>query len=477
MPKSHPMLQPWQPSPEAQWDAVRAGHLLNRAGFGGTPEEVAALVRLGPVRAVDALLDFPDAPAAEQKQGDGPDWSVLAEIPLTNAERRQAQFQLRGEANEQARQELNNKWQRASGEFLADATRWWLNRMAGGPHPLQERLVLFWHGHFTSSYRDDRQGSWRLWNQNELLRRHAAGNFRELVAAVSRDPAMLSYLNNNRNVKARPNENYARELMELFTLGIGNYTEDDVKQVARAFTGWGHDGVRYVFTRRQHDDGEKVVFGRRGAFGGDEVVALLMDHPACAPYVAGKVWDYFAGGDLGEDVRAELGQTLRRNGYELRPLLRVILRSKAFYAPERIGGRIKSPVNLLVGTCRLLGVPVPNVPETRRELDRMGQVVFEPPNVKGWPGHYEPRKWINTATLLARYNFAMRLVDRAPLDRAAPAEEPERFVDAWLGRLIGRPVEETKRRRLIQAAANNDPKRGRAEAVKLIVSMPEYQLC
>ena len=476
MPKLHPDLRPWTPGEGGGFDAVRAAHLLNRAGFGGTVEEVAAVQKLGVARAVDVLLDFPDAPASEQSNGDGPDWSTLADVPMTEKERQKAYALVRGD--DTARQLQGQEWARASGEFMADATRWWVNRMAYGPYPLQERLTLFWHGHFTSSYRDDRQGAWRIWNQNELLRRYAAGNFRDVVKGVSRDAAMLKYLNNDQNRKGHPNENYARELMELFTLGVGNYTEDDVKQVARAFTGWDEDGVEFQFKDRQHDDQPKRIFGRTGNFGGDEVVDLLMAHPAAAPFVAGKLFSYFVGFEPDQKLSANLGDVLREANYELRPLLRVILGSLAFFDPARVGGKIKSPVHLLAGTARLMDMKVPNVPETRRELGKMGQTIFEPPNVKGWPAQYEGRKWINTATLLARYNFGVRMAGRAEVNaRDGDAHDGESFVDEWLARLIPRPVSPEKRAALIAAAGDGRGRGDLQNVVKLIVSMPEYQLC
>lgn len=467
-----PTLRPWQPTADMPFGDLQAGHLLNRAGFGGTPAEVEAVVQLGPAGAINLLLDFPDAPAAEQTQ-QLPDERVLADIPITNRDRRAAFFQVRGEENEGARQLLQQKIQRASAQYMADATRWWLNRMAYGPYPLQERLTLFWHGHFTSSYRDDRQGSWRIWNQNELLRQHAAGSFREMVRGISRDPAMLKYLNNDRNVKRRPNENYARELMELFTLGIGNYTEADIKQAARAFTGWTHDGVTFLFRGNQHDDEVKRLFGRVGAFGGDEVIELLLTHPACGRYIAGKLFAYFVGTPASELEAAALGEVLREHNFEMRPMLRTILSSRAFFDPKRFGGKIKSPVHLLAGTCRLLEAEVPDVRATRRELEKMGQVLFEPPNVKGWPGQFDGRKWINTATLLARYNAAVALVERSRVKTRNPSD-PGEFVDEWLNRLIGRPVEADKRARLIELA---DEAKKRTRVLELIVSMPEYQLC
>ena len=268
----------------------------------------------------------------------------------------------------------------------------------------------------------------------------------------------------------------ARELMELFTLGIGNYTEDDIKQVARSFTGWTHDGLDFVFVQRQHDDGEKTVFGRSGNFNGEDIIDLLMSHPACGDHIGGKLFDYFVGTDPDPRLNAALGDLLRENGYELRPVLRTILRSQAFFAAGRIGGKIKSPIHLLAGTCRLLGGDTLNIPQARRELEKLGQIPFEPPNVKGWPGTYDGRKWINTATLLARYNLAVRLVERVR-SRLPERPEPEKFVDEWLARLIARPVDPAKREALVEAARGSDPNQSALNVVQLIVAMPEYQLC
>ena len=195
-----------------------------------------------------------------------------------------------------------------------------------------------------------------MWKQNELLRQNAAGNFETFVRQISRDPAMLDYLNNNENRKAHPNENYARELMELFTLGIGNYTEDDIKQGARAFTGWGHDGTDFIYRMNQHDEGTKVFFGRSGNFDGDDIISLILQHPACPRFIAGEMFKFLAYEDVDAGLTAALGQVLYSNKYELRPLLRTILMSKAFYSPQCMGVLIKSPVQLVVGTIRMLGL-------------------------------------------------------------------------------------------------------------------------
>lgn len=481
----HDDLRPWEPADGEAFDAVRAGHLLNRAGFGGLPQEIEAVQELGVARAVDALLDFPDAPAAELSRGDVPDDSMLADVPRSDAQRRQATIEVQqGRSEEEARTERQlqqQRWRSASQNFMRECGRWWLDRMARGPYPLQEKLVLFWHGHFTSSFRDDREGSWRLWGQNERFRTYAAGTFRAFVRQVSRDPAMLKYLNNDQNVNISPNENYARELMELFTLGVStpqtpNYSEDDIKQAARAFTGWTHDGLIFTFRQRLHDEGEKRIFGHVGRFGGDEVVDLLMQHPATGPFIGGKLFEFFVGVEPSAEVRASLGRVLVNANYELRPLLRIILRSRAFFDKARIGGKIKCPVQLVAGTCRLLGVPVPSQRRVQNELEKMGQIPFAPPNVKGWPGQYDGRRWINTATLLARYNFGVEMAGQTNFKPPANASAGD-VVDGWLSVLVPRPVDPMKRRRLARVVGSRPTAASTLEAVKLMLSMPEYQLC
>src|SRR5947207_1406604 len=281
---------------------------------------------------------------------------------------------------QEERKALIQLLQQANAEALAQIVYWWMKRMTRAPYPLQEKLALFWHGHFTTSAKDERQAS-LMWNQNELLRRNAAVNFRTFVRKISRDPAMLDYLNNNQNRKAHPNENYARELMELFTLGIGNYTEDDIKQAARAFTGWGHDGDEYVFRKFDHDEGEKEFFGRRGNFNGDDIIEMILEHRACAPYIAGKMFKFFVYEDPEDGVAEALGSVLKENKWELRPVIRTMLTSKAFYSSRAIGSQIKSPIQLVTGTVRLLELNMPRAQQLTGALNQMGQVPLAPPNV------------------------------------------------------------------------------------------------
>lgn len=492
MARLHPLLQPYEPEAENLWDRYKAAHLLNRAGFGGTPQEVTRVLELGPQRAVDWLLDFPDAGADEQSQTDVPDLSSIEGFPKTF---RELQKELVGKTQEE-RMKARQRFQAANREAVQAIMAWWMRRMASGPHPLQEKLTLFWHGHFTTSAKDERMAL-LIWNQNELLRRQGAGNFREFVRQISRDPAMLDYLNNQQNRKQKPNENYARELMELFTLGIGNYTEQDIKEAARAFTGWGHDGESFQFRKWDHDDGIKTFFGKRGNFDGDDVIDLILAHRACSPYVASRLFSFFAYDETDPAILDSLGQVLKDNRWELRPVLQTLLTSKAFYSERSIGTQIKSPVQLVVGTVRLLGIEMPpNQRLLTNALEQMGQVPLMPPNVKGWPGG---RSWINTSTLFVRYNTAVWLAGggasgagmggRRNLDRInarriqtdfrpTASGSSEQVVDEWVQRLVHRPIDPDKRRALIDALGDEpDREESLKTMIQLIVSMPEFQLC
>src|SRR5208282_4912555 len=267
------------------------------------------------------------------------------------------------------------------------------------------KLAFFWHGHFTTSARDERAAS-LMWRQNELLRRYAAGNFDPFLHAISKDPAMLDYLNNAQNKKQHPNENYAREVMELFTLGIGNYTEDDVQEGARAFTGWTHDGDEFIFREFQHDYGDKTFLGQTGNFDGDNVLDIILRQPACPRFVAGELFKYLAYDGVDDVLATALGDLFYGNQFELRPLIRTILTSRGFYSPECIGVQIKCPVQLFVGTVRMLGLSMPPEGAVISALSQMGQVPLMPPNVRGWPGGH---LWINTSTLFIRYNTGVWL--------------------------------------------------------------------
>ena len=254
------------------------------------------------------------------------------------------------------------------------------------PRPLEEKLTLFWHGHFATEERkiDD----YRLMlHQNKTLRRLASGNFRDLLVAISQDPAMLVYLDNRTNVKGHANENYAREIMELFALGVGNYTEDDIKQAARALTGWRNEGLRFINDPELHDDGEKTIFGKTGNFDGYDVIDLILEKPVAAEFIAAKLYRFLVREEISPELTRKLAAVLRDNNYELKPLLTTIFLSRDFHSAPSIGTQIKGPVQYYVSACRRLGLDrIPGTPYFTPAMASLGQSLGDPPNVKGWDG-------------------------------------------------------------------------------------------
>jgi uncharacterized protein (DUF1800 family) len=331
--------------------------------------------------------------------------------------------------------------------------------------------------------------------QIDLFRMHAVGSFRSLLLDVSRDPAMLIWLDGRANRKGAPNENYAREVMELFTLGIGNYGEQDVKEVARAFTGWGLREGQFSFEPKQHDDGEKEILGRKGAFDGTDVVDMLASHPATARRLARKLCAEFIGPATDQKTVDALAAEYARSGYDMRAVLRALFTSDAFKADAALRARVKSPVELVIGALRAMPGAVP-VKLFVGALRRMGQDLLAPPTVKGWDGG---TAWLSTTTMLARLAFA-RDSAVATGNQASPAFRPaeivhrhgldtaEKLVDHMLERFGPLEVSPTVRAKIVEyALAPEDPKgavypappaidaklRGTAQ---LVLSLPEYQL-
>jgi uncharacterized protein (DUF1800 family) len=369
------------------WTRAQARHLLNRAGFGVSAARLDRLATLSVTAAVDELVNFEAVPDNLVE----PDW--LTGWKEEDALR--ARFSDR-EKREEAFRELRRE-QRAQIDRLK---HWWLGQMRATSRPLQEKLALFWHGHFATSAEKVRipLANWQL---NQVFRTHAAGNFRTMVFEVGKSPAMLQYLDNERNRKAKPNENWARELMELFTMGIGNYTEQDIKEAARAFTGYKHNKGEFVFDERNHDFGPKTFLGRTGELDGRDVIETIMEQPVTARFIAGKLWNYFAGVPGNEEIVSGLAATLRENDYELKPMLRQMFLSRAFYSEPVMAGQIKSPAQFLVMLLDELDRPMPARQVTSPLMRALGQDLLQPPNVKGWEGN---RAWINSNTLLLRYN-------------------------------------------------------------------------
>lgn len=366
-----------------------ARHLLARTGFGGTPADIRELAGLDREAAIDRLLAGVGRTARTS-----PPSHVLNALPPAEG--------MKGLSVEQKKA---LKQERREDAF--ELKGWWYQELLATPSPLTERLTLFWHNHFTSSFHKVKWPA-LLYHQNVLLRHHALGSFRDLLFQIAKDPAMVLYLDTQTNHKDHPNENFARELFELFTLGEGHYTEVDVKEAARAFTGWHvalHHGGGFVFNRRQHDGGVKYVLGKTGAFGGEDILAIALDQPACARYITAKLWREFVSDE--PDVREveRLAALLRNSGYQIAPLLRGLLTLPQFWAPETRGALVKSPVELLVGTIRLLNLPIQDTTMLAKYGKRLGQDLFDPPNVKGWPGG---TRWITSATLLNRWQLLQR---------------------------------------------------------------------
>jgi len=429
----------WQndlsPIAASDWNYDLAAHLLERAGFSGTPEEIEALARLTPVEAVRRLVHFQSIP------NDLPpfDHSGIHDAGLEPfPESRPAVTKMakeKGEAlgikvkpgGDRPLQPIVNKffyWLRASVLETQRVAYWWANRMVQTRHPLEEKMALFWHGHFAvneAKVRDYR----KTLGQLELFHKYGTGNFRDLLIAVAEDPAMLSFLDAGVNVKGAPNENFAREIMELFTMGVGNYSEKDVREGARAFTGWNYVDLQFVVHKEQHDDGPKTFLGSTGNFDGVDVMDIILKQPVTSRFIAGKIYRFFVRQELTPEVQEKLGAVLRSNNYNIAPLLETIFLSRDFYSPASVGTQIKSPVQLAISTYKKLGLTeVPGVPDFNIATGMLGQRLFSPPTVAGWS---EGRSWMTPGLLLERGNFIRDVlfpdINFVPPDRANPSAD------------------------------------------------------
>lgn len=379
------------------WNPETAAHLLNRAGFGGPPEEIARFTDLGHDDALASLLDYEKIPDPTPN----PDWAVP---DPGRAERIRAMRSMTPEARRKAQQAE----QRTQNQRLIELRGWWLNRMATGPRPFQEKMVLFWHGHFATSFTKVRD-AYFMWRQNELFRRLATDYWLRLLIEAGKDPAMLIWLDQAQSRKPHANENYAREVMELFSLGEGHYTEKDVTEGARALTGWSLDRntQRFIYRPAFHDNGIKTVLGLTGNLNGEDMMAQIVQQPEAAMFITGKLWNFFSGQMPSPELNQALADVFVENGRHFKPFLRVMFRCEEFYRPSVIRNQVKSPVQWLVGTSRMLQCDLPPGFISAAILRSLGQDLFAPPNVKGWDGGIS---WITTNTLLTRYNDAATLV-------------------------------------------------------------------
>ena len=424
------------PIAASDWNAERAAHLLERAGFGGTPEDIQRLAAMTPQQAVDSLVEYAridnsGARAFEESgvwdRGMDPFPPSRAEAVRLGREHGEALgVKALPEGSQRRLQPVVDKFFYGLRANTIETQRlgvWWANRMLTTTRPLEEKLTLFWHGHFATG--DAKVRDYRMMlRQNEMLRRNAEGPLRALLVGILKDPAMLVYLDNGENVKAHPNENFGRELLELFTMGVGHYGEHDVREAARAFTGWTNDVLEFRFDKNQHDFGEKTFLDRTGPLDGTDIIDTILNQQATGEHVAAKLYRFFVRDDISPAVRTELGRGLKGSRYQIKFTLKRIFLSKDFYSPPSMATQIKSPVVLVVSTYRKMGLrELPTIPDFGRLTGALGQTLFDPPNVAGWAGG---RTWITPATLMQRGNlfrdvlFADAKTFRAP-DRLMPA--------------------------------------------------------
>lgn len=454
---------PYAPTAADPWDRKKVAHLYRRAGFGATAAELDAGVSDGHTKTLDRVLK--GAPENE-------DFARTSEF-------------------------MASERSMPPGAPQQRLSAWWLDRMLKSRHPLREKMTLFWHDHFATSNAKVQNARFML-AQYRLLQSHALGSFAELLVAMGADPAMLVWLDTVTSTKAAPNENYARELMELFSLGIGNYTETDIRQAAKAFTGYEIKEGKGTFNRRQHDTGEKSVFGKSGKFTGEDVAKLCLDHPACPRFIVRKLYKFLVSdADApAAELLAPLAEEYRKSGFDTGKLVATILRSNLFFSQSAYRAKIKSPVEFAVGTVRTLEGTAGTLP-LAEALEGLGQVLFAPPSVKGWDGG---PAWLNAQTLLGRNNLALALTstedtrfgsrcDPVALLAKHGAKGDAEQVDFLLGLFLQGDVPAAARDKLLDYLKTakgvkypaywsaDDVANHRTRAVAhLVLTLPEYQL-
>ena len=414
------------------WTVREAAHFLRRTGFGPTLPELERATKDGFAATLARAFD----PQPE------------------TAEFRSSEAALRKAAH------VDNDIKRLQA--------WWLYRMRHGANGLREKLALLWHNHFATGNGKVRSVE-QMAEQHDLIRTHAAGSFRDLLMGMAKDGAMLAWLDGDNNRKRHANENFAREIMELFALGVGNYTEQDIQEAARAFTGWRLRDGRFWFDDTQHDTRPKTLFGKRGDYTGEHVVELCLTHPACPRFVALKLLKGFV---TDQPAAAEIDAAaaeLQKSDLTIGPALKTLLGSELFFAKQ--GAMIKGPLDFVVGAWRTFGVR-PNLEAADELLRDVGQSVFEPPTVKGWEGG---RRWLSAATLLRRSQFAAETAFGDKYGRVGNADDWKTATAAELAdRLLARRPEPAALARLDGLLKSGDD--GRRDALHLALTMPECQL-
>jgi uncharacterized protein (DUF1800 family) len=452
--------EPYKPSAAEPWDLKKVGHLYRRAAFGATWAELQAGLKDDPEKAIDKLLTGGPGREAFDRET-----SQLADSIR------------KGNSGQQAR-------------------AWWLYRMLYSPHPLREKMTLFWHNHFATSNAKVNNAGYML-GQYDLMYRHALGNFRMLLQEMSKDPAMMVWLDTSLSKKGMPNENYARELMELFSLGIGHYTEKDIREAARAFTGWEIKDGKGVFNARQHDDTEKTVLGKTGHFLGEDIVAICLEQKSAPYFISGKLYRFLISETEApsQELLEPLATQLLKSDYDFGALVKTVLRSNLFFRAAAYRSRVKAPVDFALGIVRGLEGKT-GTTALAATLEELGQNVFYPPSVKGWDGG---QTWLNGQTLLTRQNLTLALTstedvrfgrrtDPAALAKKHGKKGPE-LVDFFLGLFLQGDVPAESRARLEEYQKHSerqtypvywtkeDAEDHRVRSLcRLVLTLPEFQL-
>ena len=439
-------LAPYVADASSPFDRRRAAHLLRRAGFGVPAAELARAVDEGADRTVERLVEERDDPAVRELD------AVVATL--------------------------------TSSAEVDGLAAWWVSRMLRTSDPLREKTALFWHGHFATSNAKV-QNARQMYGQLRLFLDLGRGAFGPLLTAVAADPAMLTWLDGDRNRKGHPNENFARELLELFSLGIGHYSETDVQEAARALTGWRRAGGNYRFIASRHDEGEKTVLGERGNLGQSDVLKLCVDHAATARRLARHLLRFFAHPEPPTSVVDEAARALSEDGLHVGRFLGRVFRSRWFFSDAVIESRILSPAEFVVGHLRTLGARA-DAKRAAALIKRLGQALLEPPSVKGWDGE---RAWIHSASMIARLDAAGRLANPdgdliKDLDpetvlagaRGDPPEDAEQLADLAASRILHRSIPAEARRAVTQLLSETDSSGRPTRAVAAILALPEASI-
>jgi uncharacterized protein (DUF1800 family) len=438
---------PYRPSAETAWDRQAAAHLYRRSGFAATVGELDRAVGMEPGELAHELVFSHREPESFRHQMQD---MVDAMIATGDATR------------------------------LAAA---WLYRMLKTPNQLQEKTTLFWHGHFATSA-EKVTDPIMMQQQNDLLRTHSTGSFQEMVQAISSDPAMLIYLDSANNRKTHPNENFAREVMELFCLGEGHYSEQDIRELARCFTGWEVRNRRFRFNRYQHDFGSKTILGRTAEFSGEQAVEQVLQQPVAASFIAAKLVNFFVFDEpaVPAGLVEPLAAQLRKDNFQLARTLEMIFSGNLFYSPFSRRRKIRSPVELMVGLLRTLEMSV-NINQLSAGIRDVGQGLFFPPNVNGWDGG---RSWINSSTLLGRANLVYRVLSDEKTRFAGGTLEQflaghgvgtlRQATDWFVDHLLAIELNPSRREELAGAIKPSSPGSYR-QLLHTLATLPEFQIC